>query len=266
MKDLPLGNNVPVPDSYDPSVLRALPRSSPPAGMEGFDLWRCYELSWLGPKGKPETAVLELIYPVQSRNIVESKSLKLYLAGFANEAFPAPGKLVETIRKDLKGILMAPWVEVSILDDEDGLSLKWVSSLPGVCIDDVDIEITPHGLAPELLRVQEDVVKEGLVSHLLRTYCPITRQPDFASVLIQYRGQRIDQESLLRYICSFRGREGFSEDCCERIFTDILSRCSPPELTVSCFYTRRGGIDINPVRSTHRVGIEDVGKFRLVRQ
>jgi len=115
MKDLPLGKAVPVPDAYDPSVLRALPRSSLRAGMEGFDLWRCYELTWIGPRGKPETAVLELIYPVQSGNIVESKSLKLYLAGFSNESFPGPGKLVETIRRDLEGVLMAPFVKVSIL-------------------------------------------------------------------------------------------------------------------------------------------------------
>ncbi len=266
MKDIPLGNKVPVPESYDPSVLCAIPRPFRQEGMHGLDLWRCYELFWLGPKGKPETAVFELVYPVQSRNIVESKSLKLYLAGFANIGFPDPRTLEETIRRDLEDILLAPWVNASILPNEGGPSQKWVHSLPGVCIDGIDDEIVPHGLDPGLLRVQQDTIEESLVSHLLRTYCPITRQPDFASVLIEYRGRKIDRASMLRYVCSFRGHEGFSEECCARIFMDVLSKCSPLELTVGCFYTRRGGIDINPIRSTHEIDTEDVRKYRLARQ
>lgn len=266
MKDLPLGNNVPVPDSYDPSVLCTIPRNCLHAGMYGFDLWRCYEMFWTGPKGKPETAVLEILYPAQSRNIVESKSLKLYLAGLSNESFPDAGGLEETIRRDLEGVLSAPWVAVSILMDERDLSLKWTHSLPGICLDGIDMEIGPHGLDPNLLHVREGMAGESLFSHLLRTYCPITGQPDFASVLIEYRGKEIDHSSLLRYICSYREHQGFSEECCERIFLDILSRCSPLELTVGCFYTRRGGIDINPVRSSSEIGPEDMRKYRLVRQ
>jgi 7-cyano-7-deazaguanine reductase len=266
MKDIPLGSRVPVPDSYDPSVLCAIPRRFPLGGMHGFDLWRCYELFWLGPKGKPETSILELIYPVQSRNIVESKSLKLYLAGFANETFLDHGMLEETIRRDLEDILSSPRVDAAILPKESALSQQWVHSLPGACIDGIDAEIGLDRLDSDLLRAQGEIVKESLVSHLLRTYCPITRQPDVASVLIEYRGKKIDRASLLRYVCSFRGHEGFSEECCDRIFMDVLSQCSPLELTVGCFYTRRGGIDINPIRSTHEIGIEDMRKYRLVRQ
>lgn len=266
MKDMTLGQRVAVPDSYDPSILYAMPRRNLQPGVYGFDLWRCYELSWLGPRGKPETAVLEIVYPVESKNIVESKSLKLYLAGLSNESFPDPRKVECIIRGDLEEILLAPWIDTAIFMNERGLSRKWMHSLLGICIDGIDIEISHHGLDPNLLHVQEGKAHQSLVSHLLRTYCPITHQPDFASALIKYKGKKIDPASLLRYLCSYRQHEGFSEECCEQIYMDILSRCTPDELTVACFYTRRGGIDINPVRSSHEIGVEDMRRYRLVRQ
>lgn len=266
MKEMPLGRQTPSPETYDPSVLYPIPRGGSRPGMHGFDLWRAYELSWLDKRGKPEAAVLQLVYPLASRNIVESKSLKLYLHGIANTIFAGREELLGTIRGDLEAILAAPWVHVSLLADRQGPPPDWVHDLPGVCIDGLDIGEFPDRPDPGILTVQEDRKTESLNSHLLKTFCPITGQPDWASVLVEYRGKGIDRASLLRYLCSYRSHRGFSEECCERIFQDIGKACSPEALAVSCFYTRRGGIDINPVRSSYEKSPEESARYRLLRQ
>ncbi|MCK9263262.1 MAG: NADPH-dependent 7-cyano-7-deazaguanine reductase QueF [Deltaproteobacteria bacterium] len=266
MKEMPLGRQAPWPETYDPSVLYPIPRGGSRPGMHGFDLWRAYELSWLDGKGKPEAAMLQLVYPLASRNIVESKSLKLYLHGVANTAFAGRDELLETIRCDLEAILAAPWVHVSLLADRQGPATDWVHDLPGVCIDGLDIGGFPDRIDPGVLKAQENRKTESLHSHLLKTSCPITGQPDWASVLVEYRGKGIDHASLLEYLCSYRGHRGFSEECCERIFQDIDQACSPESLAVSCFYTRRGGIDINPVRSSYEKNPEESARYRLLRQ
>jgi 7-cyano-7-deazaguanine reductase len=261
MRDLLLGKKTPVPDAYDPGILYPIPRQNV-EGMHGFDLWRCYELSWLDLKGKPEVAMLEMAYPVESRNIVESKSLKLYLGSLSNTPFPGREEVRKTIAADLEKLLDAPWVEVNILD----LSHVWEAALPGTCIDGIDIEVAAGDVDPGLLAVQGGDTEEKLVSHVLKTSCPITLQPDWASVLVEYRGSGIDHASLLKYLCSYRSHAGFGEECCARIYRDVSSRCRPAELTVACFYTRRGGIDINPVRSSRRVEVDEVRKYRSARQ
>lgn len=266
MKEMPLGRQTPSPEAYDPSVLYPIPRGGPRPGMHGFDLWRAYELSWLDGKGKPEAAVLQLVYPIASRNIVESKSLKLYLNGISNTAFAGQGELLRTIRADLEAVLAAPWVHVSLMADRQGPPPDWVHSLPGESIDGLDIGEFPDRPDPGILKVEENQKTESLHSHLLKTYCPITGQPDWASVLVEYRGKGIDRASLLEYLYSYRGYQGFSEECCERIFEDIGKACSPEALAVSCFYTRRGGIDINPVRSSYEKSPEESARYRLLRQ
>ena len=263
---MPLGKKTPFPEKYDPSVLYPIPRGTVTPGMHGFDLWRAYELSWLNRTGTPETAILQTVYPVESRNIVESKSLKIYLNGMAGTCFSSRDELVETIRRDLRNILDSPWVHVSLLTDRMGSYPGWTRELPGFCIDSLDIDGYPAVPDPAILEVRGKGASEQLFSHLLKSYCPITSQPDWASVLIEYQGNEIDRASLLRYLCSFRNHQGFSEECCERIYRDILAGCSPQRLTVSCFYTRRGGIDINPVRSSGQRNPEETSRYRLLRQ
>jgi 7-cyano-7-deazaguanine reductase len=262
MRDIPLGKRTAVPVAYDPGILYPIPRHAHEGAMHGFDLWRCYELSWLGPKGRPEAAMLEIAYPLESTNMVESKSLKLYLGSLANAVFAHSGEVAKVISTDLEKLLDAPWVEVTVLE----LSHAWETALPGTCIDGLDVEVPAGDVDPGLLSVRDGAGAETLVSHLLRTSCPITLQPDWASVMVEYRGPGIDHASLLGYLCSFRSHAGFGEECCTQIFRDVLSRCRPEELTVALFYTRRGGIDINPVRSSRRVEVDEVRKYRLSRQ
>ena len=263
MRDLPLGKKTAVPKGYDPGVLYPIPRGASGGDLPGFDLWRGYELSWLDPAGKPVAAVLELAYPAESKNIVESKSLKLYLGGLSNARFSGGDEVREKVAADLGRILEAPWIDVRVL----GLSHAWEPALPGICIDGLEARIPEGGeVDPGILSVGESHADEALHSHLLRTSCPVTLQPDWASALVKYRGPRIEPASLLGYLCSYRSHAGFGEECCGRIYRDILARCRPGELTVALFYTRRGGIDINPVRSSRRIEVGEVAKYRLSRQ
>lgn len=263
MSDNPLGRTVAAPSTHDSSVLYAMPRHIPGKPMHGMDLWRCYELSWLDPGKKPSAAVLEIAYPRESRNIVESKSLKLYLSGISNTSFSGPEEVRRIITRDLQKILHTPWMAVEIHEKENP---GWNDKLPGACIDGIETVIPNGKPDATAIEVRDDTASESLHSHILRTYCPITHQPDWSSVLIEYQGKRIDRASLLRYLCSYRGQEGFSEDICERIYLDLLERCSPKRLEVSCFYTRRGGIDINPVRSLLPMDKGNRTRFRLFRQ
>ncbi|MFY9398581.1 MAG: NADPH-dependent 7-cyano-7-deazaguanine reductase QueF, partial [Desulfomonilia bacterium] len=211
--------------------------------------------------------VLELIYPISSRNIVESKSFKLYLHGIAETRFAGEERLVETIRADLAQALGTQDLRVRVLKTGQEPDRRWLRELPGFCIDDIDIPGYPDRPDPEVLKTHgTGQVQESLFSHLLRTYCPITGQPDWASVLVEYRGRRIDRASLLEYLCSYRTHQGFSEECCERIYRDILQKCDPQSLAVSCFYARRGGIDINAVRSSFEKDPEETAGYRLHRQ
>jgi 7-cyano-7-deazaguanine reductase len=265
----PLGKIAAWPDRYDASLLFPIARAngrdelglrgSPP--FIGFDLWTAYELAWLDAHGKPCVGIAELRVPADSPNLIESKSLKLYLNGFAQMRMDAPDALCETIVRDLSNAAGAD-VHVSLLPATDATPMR---ELKGECIDDLALDIDDYGPPnPDHLRVHEDGDEEVLVSHLFRSNCPVTGQPDWASVQVRYRGARIDRAGLLRYFISFRTHDGFHEQCVEHIFRDLLAYCRPDALSVYARYTRRGGIDINPWRAT--AGYASPAPARTIRQ
>ena len=262
----PLGRVVSMPDRLDAGLLFPLPRApqrqslglgaTPP--FVGADLWCAYELSWLNARGKPQVAIAEIIVPCDSPNLVESKSLKLYLNGFANECFADAQAVRERIRADLSRALWQGGAEacgtagVRLRTVGDFADLRF-GELEGLSLDRLDIDCEAFEPDAGLLRSDEQAgaVEEVLVSDLLRSLCPVTGQPDWGSVRIAYRGAPIDQEGLLRYLVGFRNHSGFHEHCVERIFTDLWRRCRPDRLSVLARYTRRGGIDISPWRTSH---------------
>ena len=260
-----LGKTSAYADRYDPSLLFPLPRE--PKRREigitgsvpflGADLWTAYELSWLNPRGKPQVALAHITIPCESTHIVESKSFKLYLNSFNNTVFESADAVRERIRADIGaaiwhgGPVMAG-VGVKLLLPE-AFGAEAVQELPGLCIDRLDVECTQYQPAPELLSaaLHEQPVNETLTSHLLKSNCLVTGQPDWGSVQISYTGPQIDQAGLLQYIVSFRNHNEFHEQCVERIYMDVMARCKPTKLMVYARYTRRGGLDINPWRTSH---------------
>jgi len=254
----PLGKDTVYADRYDPSLLFPIPRATKraeigvaePLPFHGVDIWNAYELSWLDGRGKPQVALAEFHVPAASPNIIESKSFKLYLNGFAQERIADPAQLVDTLVHDLSA---AAGAVVSVqLHGADADALP-VSVLDGVLLDAQDIEIDHYGPPrADFLGADADAnpVAETLVSHLLRSNCPVTGQPDWGSVQIAYRGAPIDHAGLLRYLVSFRTHNEFHEQCVERIFVDLMAHCAPQQLSVHARYTRRGGLDINPFRSS----------------
>lgn len=255
--DLPLGKDSPYVTRYTPSLLRSIERadSRTPLGLDtllpfsGEDGWTCYEFSWLNARGKPQVAVIRFQVPCASSCIIESKSLKLYLNSFAQTTFASRTELLTTLDSDLALAFRAPAI-VSILDVEQ--TPEPVAQLPGICLDHLDIDIDCYSHDPGLLKLEESgaIAREAVHSHLFRSVCPITGQPDWASVMIEYFGPRMDHEALLRYLVSFRTHAAFHESTIEQIFMDIIRQCHPDQLTVYGRFTRRGGIDINPFRST----------------
>lgn len=275
MKDvespLPLGREVSYPTDYDPGLLCPVPRTPKRrelgVGEElpftGVDIWNAYELSWLTPKGKPVVAMGEFRVPCTSSCLIESKSLKLYLNSLSQTRFADPAAVESLLAADLGRVAGAP-VAVRLTDGGDFPAAR-LATLPGRCLDELDIEVSQYSLDPQLLAGAADgeVVEEAVYSHLLKSNCLITRQPDWGSVLIRYRGRRIDPAALLRYLVSFRQHDEFHEQCVERIFMDIMRFCQPQRLSVYARYTRRGGLDINPFRSNWESGAENL---RLARQ
>lgn len=219
-----------------------------PLPFKGVDVWNCYELSWLNNKGKPLVALAELIFPCTSLQLIESKSLKLYLNSFNQTRFADLTAVQETIQRDLSAAV-AEQVTVKIIPVADYPQIK-LEDFTGLCLDDLDIHCDTYETTPEFLTVTDQQIEETLFSRLLRSNCPVTGQPDWADVQIQYAGSQIDHAGLLRYIISFRNHDEFGEQCVERIFTHIMRHCVPQKLTVQARFTRRGGLDINPYRST----------------
>ena len=254
----PLGKDTVYADRYDPSLLFPIPRAdkrreigvAETLPFHGVDIWNAYELSWLDLRGKPQVALAEFRVPAYSPHIIESKSLKLYLNGFAQERIQSADTLTDTLLHDLSA---AAGAVVSVhLGQAQAATLPTVD-LDGYLLDAQDIDIDHYGppLA-EFLQTDGSAqpVDETVVSHLLRSNCPVTGQPDWGSVQIAYRGAPIEHAGLLRYLVSFRTHNEFHEQCVERIFVDLMRRCSPQQLSVYARYTRRGGLDINPFRSS----------------
>ncbi len=232
----------------------------------GVDIWNCYEMSWLAQNGLPQVRILKLYIDASSPNIVESKSLKLYLTSFSSQKFNTEQEVFDTIQNDLSKIIAFP-VKVKMIKLDVFYGQK-IACFGGKNIDNVtDIEIEHYNVNNKLLNVtSENIVSEELYSNLLKSNCLVTNQPDWASIYIKYKGPQIDQVGLLKYIISFRNHNEFHEQCVEHIFTDIMEKCAPEELTVYAKYTRRGGIDINPYRSNIPYNIEDIDQTRDVRQ
>jgi len=254
----PLGKATVYADRYDASLLFPIPRqgkrdeigvSGADLPFHGVDLWNGYELSWLDARGKPMVAVAEFRFPATTPNIVESKSFKLYLNSFAQERLPDAAEVRERLVRDLSAASGGPVSVVLHAPNElDGTPL---GEPEGTLLDDQALDFDCYGPPrPDYLTATAGDVRETLVSHLLRSNCPVTGQPDWGSVQIAYAGAPIDHAGLLRYLVSFRSHTEFHEQCVERIFTDIQAHCAPRELSVYARYTRRGGLDINPFRST----------------
>lgn len=251
---------------YNPGRLFAIPRQlkrdeifldSAHLPFYGYDCWNHYEVSCLNEKGKPMVAVVEMYYDCRSPNIIESKSLKLYFNSFNNTAFHGSEALCATIQKDLEKVLQTN-VLVRLFSIEEAVLQGQVQRPEGECLDGLDIDCDTYTVCSDFLQVDASTcVEEQLHSNLLKSNCLVTQQPDWGTVYIHYKGPKIQHEGLLRYIVSFRNHTEFHEQCIERIFVDIMRQCHPDYLEVYGRYTRRGGIDINPLRCSTAVELAD---------
>lgn len=256
----PLGKSTAYCQHYAPDLLFPIQRQEKrleigladdaPLPFYGADLWHGYELSWLNSKGKPMVALARFCVPADSPCLIESKSFKLYLNSFNQTRFRDADVVCHTLAQDLSAAAGAP-VGVDILPFSASQRV-WLEHLPAACLDEMDLEMDTYQPAPQFLAADNarDAINETLVSHLLKSNCLVTGQPDWASVIVHYSGAPIDHAGLLRYIVSFRNHNEFHEQCVERMFMDIQRRCRPRQLLVLARYTRRGGLDINPWRST----------------
>jgi 7-cyano-7-deazaguanine reductase len=261
-QDSPLGRPATYKSEYDASLLFPIARQGKrdELGIHGtlpffgIDIWNAYEVSWLNLRGKPQIAVVSVTIPADSPNIVESKSFKLYLNSFNQTRLAGADALLELLRADLSAATGAA-VQVSATLPEDFGNLK-IGELDGLLLDRLDIEVTDYVPDTKLLSAARDEapVEETLVSHLLKSNCLVTGQPDWGSVQVHYVGPAINQEGLLKYLIGYRNHNEFHEQCVERIFIDLLRCCRPQKLAVYARFTRRGGLDINPWRSNFTTG------------
>jgi len=260
-----LGKQTSYPDHYDPSQLFPIERGPKRAEIGvsgalpffGADIWTAFELSWLNARGKPQVAIAHFTVPCETPNIIESKSLKLYLGSFSNTQFASANEVRDRLRADLseaawRGADAASTIGVRLVLPE-AFDAEPVHELDGLSLDRLDIECSEYTPAPQLLRAAfgEPPVEETLTSNLLKSNCLVTGQPDWGAIQLSYVGPAIDQERLLQYLVSFRNHNEFHEQCVERIFMDVWRQCKPTKLSVYARYTRRGGLDINPLRTSH---------------
>lgn len=253
-ENITLGKKVTYKDQYDPSILFPINREERRHNytkMYGADVWTCFEVSYLLQSGLPQFMVLRIVNPADSVNIFESKSLKLYLNSFNNTKFDSKKQVIETIKKDLDALTggNVTVVEMKTFTQKEPVPTQLLENQVKLS----DQEFT-YNYDPTLLKAVEvsEPVNDFFVSNLLRSNCEITNQPDWARIQICYQGKKqIDKESLLRYIVSYRKHQEFHEPTCERIYQDLFKILEPETLTVQCNYTRRGGIDINPIRSSN---------------
>ncbi len=269
---LKLGQATEYAEKYDPRLLQAVPRrlnrdelgitAQQPFSV-GADIWTAYEISWLNEKGVPQVAIADVEIDYRSENLIESKSFKLYLNSFNQSKFCSFDEVQRIMQRDLQDCAQG---EVKVrLNFLSFYQHAVIAELQGECIDQQDIEIHDYAFNPALLEncTGDSVVEETLVSHLLKSNCLITNQPDWGSIRIHYAGKQINREKLLRYIVSFRQHNEFHEQCVERIFCDLMRFAQPEKLTVYARYTRRGGLDINPFRSNFEAVPQNL---RLARQ
>lgn len=257
---------------YDPQHLFIIPRAlqrqdiglSHALPFYGFDCWNHFEVSWLNEQGKPQVAVAEIMYDCASTHIIESKSMKLYFNSLNNTVFKEMEDLRLTIAQDLANCLEHE-VHVKLYTLKEAALCVIQPALEGECLDDLDIVCSVYQVEPNFLSIEEERVEETLYSDLLKSNCLVTNQPDWASVQISYKGPKINREGLLQYLVSFRNHNEFHEQCIERIFMDIMRHCKPEKLSIYGRYTRRGGLDINPYRSSEKVSFEGLNG-RLIRQ
>ena len=274
----PLGKTSVYSSEYDPSILFAIDRQpkrdelgihNNKLPFYGRDLWYAYEMSWLTPSGKPAVRVVQFDIPCDSPCVVESKSFKLYLNSFNQTRFDSIHDVEQALLCDLSNAVRAQ-VKVKLMTVDD-FQERNVDNVPGVNIDDLDIAVDCYEYDPNLLADNSadlvvnttNVVSETLNTHLLKSNCPVTGQPDWATLVISYRGSAMDRKALLKYVCSFRSHCGFHEQCVEQVFMDLQKHYQPEILTVYAQYLRRGGLDINPWRSTLDVNPE---ALRFIRQ
>nr|WP_067285836.1 NADPH-dependent 7-cyano-7-deazaguanine reductase QueF [Marinobacterium profundum] len=251
----PLGQDTAYVNTYDAGQLypiarnlnwqkRGIDQASLP--FAGEDIWNAYEVSWLNGRGKPVVRLAEFRIPASSSHIIESKSFKLYLNSFNLSRFDSEAVVSALMTQDLSAVAGGE-VQVRLIAPDASAP---IGSFEGSCLDELDVEIEHYQPAPELLGAGENVVTESLYSHLLKSNCPVTGQPDWASIQVSYTGPQIDREGLLRYLVSYREHGDFHEQCVENIFMDIWQQCRPESLSVYARYVRRGGLDINPYRSS----------------
>ncbi|ANG63727.1 NADPH-dependent 7-cyano-7-deazaguanine reductase QueF [Marinobacterium aestuarii] len=251
----PLGQGTAYVNTYDAGQLypiarnlnwqkRGIDQTSLP--FAGEDIWNAYEVSWLNGRGKPLVRLAEFRIPASSSHIIESKSFKLYLNSFNLSRFDSEAEVAALMVRDLSAAAGAA-VGVRLIEPDAAAP---IGAFEGRCIDELDVEIEHYQPAPELLCAGENAVTESLYSHLLKSNCPVTGQPDWASIQVSYTGPQIDREGLLRYLVSYREHGDFHEQCVENIFMDIWQQCRPESLSVYARYVRRGGLDINPYRSS----------------
>lgn len=268
---LPLGKTTEYISEYDPRLLCPFPRQvkrdvigvTDRLPFSGYDIWNAFELSWLNLKGKPVVAMGEFQIPCESPNLIESKSFKLYLNSYNQTRLQGFEEAEQRMINDLSAAAGAP-VRVKLFGSEQ-FGTEKLQNFSGELIDGLDIEVDAYSLNPALLEGAADsrnIVEEELCSHLLKSNCLVTNQPDWGSVFIHYRGGKIDREALLRYLISFRQHNEFHEQCVERIFVDLQRYCQPEKLTVYARYTRRGGLDINPFRSNFEDRIDNLRQAR----
>jgi 7-cyano-7-deazaguanine reductase len=262
-QDSQLGQPTPYQDVYDARLLFPIARAQTRAALGltgtlpffGADMWTAYELSWLNARGKPQVALAQFVVPADSPNIIESKSFKLYLNSFSGTKLTDVDALRSLLLHDLTEAAGAP-VAVKLLAPAQ-FDAQPIAELSGLSLDRLDIECNVFTPDAQLLRADhsEPPVEETLTSNLLKSNCPVTGQPDWGSVQITYTGAPINQEGLLQYIISFRNHQDFHEHCVERMFIDIMARCKPDRLAVYARYTRRGGLDINPFRTSYPIAL-----------
>lgn len=254
----PLGKKVDYQDHYDPSLLFPIPRKGKrdEIGVDetalpfhGVDIWTGFELSWLNARGKPQVGIATFRIPADSPCLIESKSFKLYLNSYNQTRVASIEILQSQLAMDLSNAAGKPvTVEIALPRD---FARETIAELAGESIDDLDIEVNDYHPDPTRLRANpQQLVSETLTSDLLKSNCLVTGQPDWGSVMIRYHGPQLDREALLRYLIGFRQHNEFHEQCVERIFVDIMRECRPESLTVYARYTRRGGLDINPFRTS----------------